>query len=116
MKEKRQLIDIVNQLEKEKKEIEDNEYKKDKIANITKPKIKLKADVPKFSQNIKRKKKKSNGEENDEEDEENTLKELAEELKEIEKEIQWYKYWARKQETEKINEKKVKSSEDEYEY
>ena len=117
MKEKRQLIDIVNQLEKEKKEIEENEYKKDNVASITKPKIKLKADVPRFSQTMKKKKKKVEGEDNKEEDEENTLKELAEELKEIEKEIQWYKYWARKQETEKMNEKQMmRRGEDDLEY
>lgn len=95
MKEKRQLIDIVNQLEKEKKEIEVNDYRKDKIESITKPKPKLKADVPKFSHLIKKKKMETEGKEG-EDDEEMILSELATEFKEIEKEIQWYKYWDKK--------------------
>ena len=101
MKEKRQLIEIVNQLEKEKKEIKENDTN-DKISSITKPKTKLKSDVPRFPHP----KKKKGDEDDEEEEDENTLKELADELKAVEKEIQWCKYLERKQEKEKDKEKR----------
>jgi chromosome segregation ATPase len=101
MKEKRQLIEIVNQLEKEKKEIKENDTN-EKISSITKPKTKLKSDVPRFPHP----KKKKGDEDDEEEEDENTLKELADELKAVEKEIQWCKYLERKQEKEKEKEKK----------
>ena len=49
MKEKRQLISIENQLEKERREIQEADtYKSEKVSGITKPKGKLKSDVPRF--------------------------------------------------------------------
>ena len=110
MKEKRQLIEIVNQLEKEKKEIEQSDaYKSDKASAISKPKTKLKADVPRFPH---KKIKKAEGEENTQEEDEQILRELADQLKGIEKEIQWYKYWNKKN-IEKQKEKKKENMKDE---
>lgn len=108
MKEKRQLIDIVNQLEKEKKEIGDNEfYNRDNISSITKPKGKLKPEVPKFSLMKKE----------DSSSDEVILKNLSNELKEIEKEIQLIRYWSNKKKIdEKMKEKKNRNQEEENEY
>ena len=56
MKEKRQLISIENQLEKERREIQEADtYKSEKVSGITKPKGKLKADVPRFPHPKKKK-------------------------------------------------------------
>ena len=103
MKEKRQLISIENQLEKERREIQEADtYKSEKVSGITKPKGKLKADVPRFPHPKKKK-----GEENDEEEQDELkLKNLAEELKAIVKEVQWYKYWGKKKELENMNKEK----------
>ena len=103
MKEKRQLISIENQLEKERREIQEADtYKSEKVSGITKPKGKLKADVPRFPHPKKKK-----GEDNDEEDmDEVKLKNLADELKTIVKEVQWYKYWGKKKELENMNKDK----------
>jgi hypothetical protein len=49
MKEKRQLISIENQLEKERREIQEADtYKSDKVSGASKPRGKKKADVPRF--------------------------------------------------------------------
>ena len=53
MKEKRQLIEIVNQLEKEKKEIKENDTN-EKISSITKPKTESKNENKKKSQKRKK--------------------------------------------------------------
>ena len=103
MKEKRQLISIENQLEKERREIQEADtYKSEKVSGITKPKGKLKADVPRFPHPKKKK-----GEENEEEgQDELKLKTLADELKAVVKEVQWYKYWGKKKELENMNKEK----------
>ena len=103
MKEKRQLISIENQLEKERREIQEADtYKSDKVSGASKPRGKKKADVPRFP-HPKRKK----GEEADEEDQDELkLKDLADELKAIVKEVQWYKYWGKKKELENMNKEK----------
>ena len=103
MKEKRQLISIENQLEKERREIQEADtYKSEKVSGITKPKGKLKSDVPRFPHPKKKK-----GEDNEEEEmDELKLKNLAEELKTIVKEVQWYKYWGKKKELENMNKEK----------
>ena len=103
MKEKRQLISIENQLEKERREIQEADtYKSDKVSGASKPRSKKKADVPRFPHPKKKK-----GEEADEEDQDELrLKDLADELKAVVKEVQWYKYWGKKKEFEKINKEK----------
>jgi len=108
MKEKRQLISIENQLEKEKREIQEADtYKSDKVSGITRQKGKLKAEVPRFPHPKKKK-----GEEADEEEEdERRLKDLADELKAVVKEVQWYKYWGKKKELENMNKEKNDSKE-----
>ncbi len=98
MKEKNQLISIVNQLEKERREIQkDNKNKS--VSGISKPRRKLKADVPKLPYP---KKKTKNADE--EERDKLILKEKAEELKALVKEVEWYKYWAKKK---KLENKKI---------
>ena len=108
MKEKRQLISIENQLEKEKREIQEADtYKSDKVSGITRQKGKLKAEVPRFPHPKAKK-----GEEADEEEEdERRLKDLADELKAVVKEVQWYKYWGKKKELENMNKEKNDSKE-----
>jgi hypothetical protein len=103
MKEKRQLISIENQLEKERREIQEADtYKSDKVSGIARPRGKLKADVPRFPHP----KKKMAEDADEEEQDELTLKEKADELKALVKEVQWYKYWAKKKELENMNKEK----------
>ena len=104
MKEKRQLISIENQLEKEKKEIEEtDDYKSEKLSGINRSKGKLKPPVPRFPHPKKRKTEDVSGEE----EEELKLKDLADELKRVVKAIQWYKYWDKKQEVDKVNKDQI---------
>ena len=103
MKEKRQLISIENQLEKERREIQEADiFKSEKINGVKKQKGKLKNEVPRFPHPKKKK-----GEEgNEEAKDEMRLKELAEQLRKIVKELQWYKYWGKKKEIEMMNKEK----------
>ena len=103
MKEKRQLISIENQLEKERREIQEADtYKSDKVVGISRQRGKVKAEVPRFPHPKKKK-----GEEADEEDQDELrLKDLADELKAVVKEVQWYKYWGKKKELENMNKEK----------
>ena len=103
MKEKRQLISIENQLEKERREIQEADtYKSDKVYGSSRGREKKKAEVPRFPHPKKKK-----GEEVDEEDQDELrLKELADQLKALAKEVRWYNYWAKKKETENKNKEK----------
>ncbi|MCQ2818127.1 MAG: hypothetical protein MJ252_12750 [archaeon] len=91
MVEKKKLIEIVNQLKKEEKEIKENDFKSNQGGGAGKEKVKLKGDIPDVF-----KKKNLTKEEVEEEDEETILKDLSTELKEVEKKIQWYKYWQKR--------------------
>ena len=103
MKEKRQLISIKNQLEKDKKEANKTDnYNSKKLLGMNKSKGKIKPGVPKFPYSKKKK-----TEDNNNEDDELKLKELADELKRIVKEIQLYKYWDKKQKIDKVNKNKT---------
>ena len=103
MKEKRQLISIKNQLEKDKQEIDKTDkYNSKKLFGINRSKGKIKPAVSKFPYPKKKK-----TEDNNDKDDELKLKELSDELKRIVKEMQLDKYWDKKQKIDKVNKNQI---------